>query len=390
MPGPGKLYNLLHRLRGPSAWSDQTRDVVRSYLSQGRLAHRLTLHSSVAELNDDEIQEHYHALESLISRLQGVPIYRGSRYSSSSGKARFTKRVFQVGQNHLEAELMTSNGFSRSQRSIQVDITGHLYQEVEEIMATLLPWVRERPAIQTTSQVYTLVQVQDEVVIRSLGKTEVDMEPGNYDPDVVARYQHITKCLSSAEPCGRFCLFDGPPGTGKSYLIRSLISTLDAVFILIPSTMIGALSGPSLMPTFLKAKANKKPLVLVLEDADMALVSRKVSRGNSAALAEILNLSDGLIGEMLDLRIIATTNAERIELDPAVTRPGRMCTHLTLGELPAAQLASIYNRLSESDQGADAVQKAHAKTLAEVYRLARDTTWAAEVPKTEKTNGTYL
>jgi ATP-dependent 26S proteasome regulatory subunit len=134
---------------------------------------------------------------------------------------------------------------------------------------------------------------------------------------------------------------------------------------------------------------NKKPLILVLEDADMALVSRKSSRGNPAALAEILNLGDGLIGEMLDLRIIATTNAERIELDPAITRPGRMCTHLTLGELPTPQLAGIYNRLTEGESGPAMVKKSQATTLAEVYRLARDAAWAAKDTESED-HGTYL
>ena len=251
------------------------------------------------------------------------------------------------------------------------------------------PWIREAPPLPTTSRIYTLVSDGEGYNIRNIGKTETDMEPGNYAPEAVERYHHVVECLASSKPCGRFCLFDGPPGTGKSYLIRSLISTLDAVFVLIPTSMIGSLSGPALLPTFLTLHARKKPIVLVLEDADMALVSRRANRGNPAALAEVLNLGDGLIGEMLDLRIIATTNAERIELDPAITRPGRMCTHLTLGELPASHLADIYNRLAESNQGVDAVQKAHAKTLAEVYRLARDTTWAAKAPA-NKGVGTYL
>ena len=386
MPVINDLLNLVQRWQAPVAWTNSPRDVIDHFLDRGKFVHRLSVHSNVDRMEPSEIEEHFRALGDRISGLQGVPVYLASKYFTKDGSVDAQKKVFQVGENYLEAELISP---SFHPRTIQVDIIGERSEEVEHILEALKPWVREAPPIETTSSVYTLVTDQEGYSLRSLGKTKINFEPSNYAPEAVERYQHLTECLTSDDPCGRFCLFDGPPGTGKSYLIRALINTLDAVFVLIPTAMIGSLSGPALLPTFTNLRANKKPIILVLEDADMALVSRKVNRGNPAALAEILNLGDGLVGEMLDLRIIATTNAERMDLDPAITRPGRMCTHLTLGELSAPHLADIYDRLAESNQGTDVVQKAHAKTLAEVYRLARDTTWAAKAPADEGA-GTYL
>ena len=382
------LLDLLHRTRPPVAWTNSSRRVVDHFLDQRKPVHRLTILSSMDKLEPDEVQGHFGALEDIITMgLQGVPVYLENQYLSETEVVDSRGKVFQIGENYLEAELMTAN---YQPKAIQVDVYGEHCSEVEGILEALKPWVRKKPPIETSSRVYTMVTAQDGFAIRNIGKTEVNLEPGNYAPEAVARYHHISDCLDSTEPCGRFCLFDGPPGTGKSYLIRCLISNLDAVFVLIPTTMLGSLSGPSLLPTFLNLQAHKKPIVLVLEDADAALVSRKVNRGNPAALAEMLNLGDGLIGEMLDLRIIATTNAERIELDPAITRPGRMCTHLTLGELDAPQLADIYNRLTKNDQGLALVQKTHAKTLAEVYRLARDAAWAPEAKAAGAAAGTYV
>jgi hypothetical protein len=374
------FFNPFQRRPVPVAWTDSTREATDHYLHQGKLVHRLVIHSNVDGLDEAKVQEHYCALDKVVTGLQGVPVYLGNEYDPATESSASQKKVFQVGENYLRFELGNTNYHPRA---IQIDISGERLEEIERILEVFKPLVRDKPVIETTSRVYTLLAGHDGYSIRSIGRTEISLEAGNYTPEAVERYQHLADCLGSAKPCGRFCLFDGPPGTGKSYLIRSLISSLDAVFILIPTAMLGSLSGPDLLPSFLNINSNKKnaqkPIILVLEDADMALVNRQVSRGNPAALAEMLNLADGLVGEMLDLRIVATTNAERIDLDPAIIRPGRMCTHLTLGELSPPQLASIYDRLTKSNQGQELVQKTHTRTLAEVYRLARDATWAPEV-----------
>jgi hypothetical protein len=378
------FLNLLRRVQPTVAWTHAVNDAVDHYLWQNRFVRHLEAFSNIERMEPDEVNEHFRALEEIIAGLGGVPIYHRCQYIAQEEVLGASKRVFQIGKNYLNAAVM--NNYNN--RCIEVDVSGENSREVEAIFKAITPWVRCPPTIETTTQVYTITQdKQGGFNLRSLGKTEVPLEPENYEPKVVEAYHHMAGCLTAPEPCGRFCLLDGPPGTGKSYLIRNLISCLDAIFILVPTAMLGSLSGPALLPVFAGIHGNEKPIILILEDADMALVNRDVSRGNASALAEILNLGDGLVGEMLDLRIIATTNAERIDLDPAIMRPGRMCTHMTLGELPTPHLASIYDRLTESERGADLVQKVQAKTLAEIYKLARDSGWA---PKVADSRGGYL
>jgi SpoVK/Ycf46/Vps4 family AAA+-type ATPase len=75
-----------------------------------------------------------------------------------------------------------------------------------------------------------------------------------------------------------------------------------------------------------------KPTILILEDADDALIARDQNLGAKASLAAMLNLSDGILGAVLDLRIIATTNQKIENVDNAILRPGRLLERMGLSE----------------------------------------------------------
>jgi SpoVK/Ycf46/Vps4 family AAA+-type ATPase len=144
--------------------------------------------------------------------------------------------------------------------------------------------------------------------------------------------------------------------------------------VLIPANLISQLSGPDILPVLLEHKScddegEGKPIVLILEDADDALLDRK--SGNLSALSNILNLGDGILGEMADLRLVATTNAKFINLDDAITRPGRLCTHAQFNDLSADISNKIYKKLVGSEE----TPFNTSSTLATIYRRARNDGW---------------
>ncbi len=49
--------------------------------------------------------------------------------------------------------------------------------------------------------------------------------------------------------------------------------------------------------------------MLIVEDADECLVQR--GSDNMSTIASVLNISDGILGSILDVRVLATTNAEK-------------------------------------------------------------------------------
>jgi hypothetical protein len=59
-------------------------------------------------------------------------------------------------------------------------------------------------------------------------------------------------------------------------------------------------------------KPQNCPILFIIEDADDCLVPR--GSGNVSTISSLLNYTDGIFGSMLDLRIIATTNAEKMEI----------------------------------------------------------------------------
>lgn len=90
--------------------------------------------------------------------------------------------------------------------------------------------------------------------------------------------------------------------------------------------------GPSLVYAlldFVQELPEGRRAVLVLEDADECLVPRQATR--SPQSPTLLDLTDGLLSALTDFRVLVSTNARHVEVDPAVLRPGRLCSHIHVG-----------------------------------------------------------
>ncbi len=157
---------------------------------------------------------------------------------------------------------------------------------------------------------------------------------------------HLIKDLTSNEPCGRLSIFSGEPGTGKTFLIKSLLSTdLNVSFVIVKPDAIESISDPSCIPALIEHHSTyDRPIIIVLEDADSCLSTRMGD--NMSRLSAMLNTSDGILGSTLDIRIIATTNAHKVDFDSAILRPGRLCTHISTGRLDEEQCDKILMRLT--------------------------------------------
>lgn len=147
------------------------------------------------------------------------------------------------------------------------------------------------------------------------------------------------------------------------------------MFVIVPSKMIENLGDPSFLPALIDTvededASERWPIVLILEDGDHAIVPRDGS--NTSAVSSVLNLGDGILGSILDIRIVITTNAKKIEIDKAVTRPGRLSQHIDVGLLKGEQATSILKRLCPTrtfELGKKDI------SLAEVYAMAKDAGW---------------
>ena len=154
----------------------------------------------------------------------------------------------------------------------------------------------------------------------------------DFHDELMQRFHDETKGL---------ILFHGEPGTGKTYYIRHLLRSMaenNKKVIYMAPNMVENLLDPAFL-TFLSdevryASYAKKFCVLLIEDAEPLLAARQYE-GRVQGVSNLLNLTDGLLNDMLKVQIICTFNVKLRELDKALLRPGRLLARKEFRKLTA-------------------------------------------------------
>ncbi|MFN0033323.1 MAG: AAA family ATPase [Flavobacteriales bacterium] len=184
-----------------------------------------------------------------------------------------------------------------------------------------------------------------------------------FHTDLMSRFNSSTKGL---------VLFHGEPGTGKTYYIRHLLRSMVAnnkKVIYMPPNMVDHLTDPVFM-TFLGNTVRRWSeegnfCVLLIEDAEPLLAQRQEGV-RIQGVTNLLNMTDGLLNDMLNLQIICTFNVDVKKLDSALLRPGRLVARKefkALSELDANLLAQRLGIKHHFDAPA---------TLGEIYAMRKN------------------
>lgn len=158
-------------------------------------------------------------------------------------------------------------------------------------------------------------------------------------------------------------LLHGDPGTGKTSYIRYLINSLrgQKKVIYIPPDMANSLSDPGLI-NFLMDHKNS---ILIIEDAENIIKSRKTNHNQT--VSNLLNLTDGILSDLLKIQVICTFNCEVSSIDSAFLRKGRL---VALYKFEALSIENSQKLIDHLGLNHKVIQP---MTLADIYNLSQRT-----------------
>ena len=177
----------------------------------------------------------------------------------------------------------------------------------------------------------------------------------NIDIDIKKNYNDDLPYDKYKEFCEKdgsgLALMFGIPGSGKTSLIKKLIyDCSDTNFYIMDFSMLqNIISGQ-----FLSFLLGLKNAVIIMEDCEYVLKRRDTHE--NPLINSLLNITDGLVGDALNIRFLCTFNAALTDIDEALLRPGRLKvkyefkalnkdkTKAICGDDKAETLAEIYNR----------------------------------------------
>jgi SpoVK/Ycf46/Vps4 family AAA+-type ATPase len=230
--------------------------------------------------------------------------------------------------------------------------------EVFELMESLNQYEYKNEDV-TMSQIYLVSQDRNGFDLEEfdINNPELELE-SNYGSEFVPVSEKIVEELNKNNNRG-LVLLHGEPGTGKTTYIKWLVSQIkDKNVIFVPPFLTEAITSPEFIP-FLAQNSNS---VLVIEDAER-VVSERGNGGSAVGVSNILNMTDGIMGDIMKIQIICSFNMNRNKIDSALLRKGRLIAEHKFDALDIEHSNKLLSKLGSKSTTDKPL------TLAQIYNI---------------------
>ena len=121
----------------------------------------------------------------------------------------------------------------------------------------------------------------------------------------------------------------------RSYLMK----TIKKPVIFLPTNLAEHITNPEFINILIRFENS----VLVIEDAEQILLDRN-NNGHSP-VSTILNITDGLLSDCLNIQIICTFNTDISKIDKALLRKGRLIAQYEFKELEIEKAQRLSDKI---------------------------------------------
>jgi hypothetical protein len=189
-----------------------------------------------------------------------------------------------------------------------------------------------------------------------LPEQKLDIELG-YGKAFKPIHEKIINTLNQKNGKG-LVLLHGTPGTGKTHYLKYIASKIkDKRVLFIPPYLADFITSPEMTP-FLIQNSNS---ILFIEDAERVITDRNT--GGANGVSNILNITDGILSDILKIQIVATFNMDKAKIDSALLRKGRLIAEHKFDALPIDDANNLIKHLGKEHVATKPM------TLTEIYNL---------------------